>query len=132
MNQHKVTQARTQEELANAHASYWTAVEKRTQFYTGPHAAIRYLSTYIEFTGVMMIGMGLLKIGFLTAECSYSTYAWTAAISFLLSAPLYIFAILKLYASGFFFLDIEKWIYVPYFFLRDAGSIAIAAVVRLR
>jgi uncharacterized protein len=67
----------------------------------------------------------------LTAESSYATYAWTATIGFLFSAPLYVFGILKAYASGFFFLDIYKWIYMPYYFTREAGALAIAAVVMI-
>jgi uncharacterized protein len=79
----------------------------------------------------MMIGMSLFKTGFLTAENSYATYTWTAVIGFLLSGPLYIFTILKAYASGFFILDIDKWLYMPYYLPREAGAIAIAAVVMI-
>jgi len=131
VNEHKVTEAGIQEELASAHAGYWKGVEDRLQFYIGPRSALRYLITLIEFTGAMMIGMGLFKTGFLTAESSYSTYAWTASIGFLLSAPLYIFGVLKAYAGGFFFLDIEKWLFVPYYLTRESGALAIAAMVMI-
>jgi uncharacterized protein len=131
VNEHKVTEAGIQEELASAHTGYWKGVEGRLQFYIGPRSALRYLITLIEFTGAMMIGMGLFKTGFLTAESSYTTYAWTASIGFILSAPLYIFGILKAYAGGFFFLDIEKWLFVPYYLTRESGALAIAAMVMI-
>jgi uncharacterized protein len=131
VNAHTFSEARFQEELASAHAGYWTGVEDRLQHYIGPRAAISDLTFVIESLGAMMIGMGLFKTGFLTAENSYATYTWTAVIGFLLSGPLYIFTILKAYASGFFILDIDKWLYMPYYLPREAGAIAIAAVVMI-
>jgi uncharacterized protein len=131
VNKHKITEAGIQEELASAHGSYWKGVEGRFHFYIGPRSALRYFMALIESTGAIMIGMGLFKAGFLTAESSYTTYAWTASIGFLLSAPLYIFGFLKAYASGFFFLDIDKWLFVPYYLTRESGALAIAAMVMI-
>ena len=131
VNKHKITEAGIQEELASAHGSYWKGVEGRLHFYIGPRSALRYFMALIESTGAIMIGMGLFKAGFLTAESSYTTYAWTASIGFLLSAPLYIFGFLKAYASGFFFLDIDKWLFVPYYLTRESGALAIAAMVMI-
>jgi uncharacterized protein len=128
---HKVNPARIQAQIASAHAGYWTGAEQRLQQYIGPHAAARDLFTTVECTGAMMIGMGLFKTGFLAAENSYATYAWTATIGFLLSAPLYTFGILKAYASNFFFLDTDKWLFAPYYFPREAGALAISAVVMI-
>jgi uncharacterized protein len=131
VNKHKITDASIQKEMASAHAGYWAGVKDRVALYIGPRAANSDLLFVVESLGAMMIGMGLFKTGFLTAELSYSTYAWTAAIGFLFSGPFYVFTILKAYASGFFFLDIEKWLYLPYYFPREAGAIAIAAVVMM-
>ncbi len=132
VDEQKVTEAGIQEALASAHSGYWAGVEKRLQaLYIGRGAAFRDLFVVVDCLGAMMIGMGLFKTGFLTAESSYATYAWTATIGFLLSAPLYVIGILKAYASGFFFLDIYKWIYMPYYFTREAGALAIAAVVMI-
>ncbi|MBB5063551.1 DUF418 domain-containing protein [Granulicella mallensis] len=131
VNQHKFTEADLQKEVTSAHAGYWTGVEHRLLHYVGPTAASFDLFNIIEFLGAMMMGMGLFKTGFLTAESSYTTYAWTAVIGFLLSVPLYVIGIWKVYASGFFFLDIEKWLYAPYYLPREAGALAIAAVVMI-
>jgi uncharacterized protein len=128
---HKVNPARIQAQMASVHAGYWTGTEQRLQRYIGPHAAARDLFTTVECTGAMMIGMGLFKTGFLAAESSYATYAWTATIGFLLSAPLYTIGILKSYASGFFFLDTDKWLFAPYYFPREAGALAISAAVMI-
>jgi uncharacterized protein len=131
VNEHKITEASIQKNLASANVSYMTGVEHRLQIYIGSRAAIRNLIFLIEGVGAMMIGMGLFKTGFLTAEMSYSTYAWTSVIGFILSAPLYVIGMIQAYAGNFFFLDIEKWLYVPYYFTREAGAIAIAAVVMM-
>jgi uncharacterized protein len=131
VERHKVTDASIQEDLDSARESYWTGVRERLSFYIGPRSATLFLYALVEFTGLMMIGMGLFKSGFLTVESSYATYAWTAVIGFLLSAPLYVIGILKAYASGFFFIDIEKWLRLPYFFTLESGALAIAAVVMI-
>ncbi len=131
VNKHKVTETSIQKDLASAHESYWTVVQKRISLYIGPRAATLQLYALVEFTGLMMIGMALFMTGFLTAQLSYSTYAWTAAIGFLLSAPLYVIGILKAYIGGFFFLDIEKWLRLTFFFTLEAGALALAAVVMI-
>jgi uncharacterized protein len=131
VNKRRITDASIQEEMASAHAGYWAGFEDRIQDYIGPRAAASDLMFVVESLGAMMIGMGLFKTGFLTAENSYATYAWTAAIGFLFSVPLYVFTVLKAAASGFFFLDIEKWLYLPYYPPREAGALAIAAVVMM-
>ena len=131
VNEHKVTETSVQEAVTIARAGYWTNVNKRRHSYIGAHAALTDISFIIEGLGAMMIGMGLFKTGFLTGEKSYGTYAWTALIGFALSAPVYLVGILKAYASGFFFVDIEKWIYLPYYLPREAGAIALAAVVMM-
>ena len=127
----KITEASIQKAMTEACAGYWTNVNVRRHNYIGPGAALLYVSVLVESLGAMMIGMGLFKTGFLTGELSYATYAWTAILGFAISAPVYVIGILKAYASGFFFLDIEKWVYIPYFFPREAGAIAIAAAVMM-
>jgi uncharacterized protein len=131
VNKRKITDAGIQEQMASARAGYWAGVEDRIQIYIGSHAAISDLLFVVESLGAMMIGMGLFKTGFLTAENPYTTYVWTAVIGFLFSVPLYVFTVLKCYSTGFFFLDIEKWLLAPYYPLREAGALAIAAVVMI-
>lgn len=131
VEEHTVTNASIQKALKNARAGYWTNVNERREIYIGSHAAMEDISFIVEGLGAMMIGMGLFKTGFLTGEKTFATYAWTAFIGFAISAPVYIIGIFKAYASGFYFLDIEKWIYLPYYFPREAGAIALAAVVMM-
>ncbi|ADV82845.1 DUF418 domain-containing protein [Terriglobus saanensis] len=131
VEKHKVTDASIQKAMASAQAGYWTNVNERRHDYIGSRAALEYITFIIESLGAMMIGMGLFKTGFLTGEKSYATYAWTALIGFAVSAPIYLIGILKAYAGGFFFLDLEKWVFLPYYFPREAGAIALAAAVMM-
>jgi uncharacterized protein len=79
----------------------------------------------------MLIGMGLFRNGFLTGRKSTKVYALTAAIGFLISLPLYMLGTWKVYQAGFAPLSIKLWLFAPYYLTREAGSIAIAAVVLL-
>jgi uncharacterized protein len=84
-----------------------------------------------DILSAMLIGMGLMKLGFFSGELSYGSYIGTALVGFAISAPIYAVGIMKAYASGFYFLDTEKWVWLPYYLTREAGSLAIAAVVIL-
>lgn len=79
----------------------------------------------------MLIGMGLMKNGFLAGELSYATYLVITAIGFLISLPFYVIGLLRSYASGFDFLVVDRWIYLPYGLTQLAGSIAITAALVL-
>jgi uncharacterized protein len=47
-----------------------------------------YAFGFTDALGMMLIGMGLYRMGFLTGALSYRTYAWTIALGFLLSIPI--------------------------------------------
>ncbi len=79
----------------------------------------------------MLIGMGLFRNGFLTGRKSMRVYALTAAIGFLVSLPLYMLGTWKVYQAKFSLLSIKLWLFAPYYVTREAGSIAIAALVLL-
>ena len=131
VDHNRITPARTAEAMKHAHANYMSSAQERLQTYIGPRAPLRIGAFLLEGVGAMLIGMGLYKTGFLIGDSSYTVYAWTAVIGFTSSAPLYIYGMLKASAQGFFFLDIEKWLYLPYYFTREAGAVAIAAVVMM-
>jgi uncharacterized protein len=47
-----------------------------------------YMFGFTDMLGMMLIGMGLYRAGFLTGALSYRFYGWTIAIGFLLSLPI--------------------------------------------
>jgi uncharacterized protein len=84
---------------------------------------------FSDMLGPMLIGMALLKSGFLSAELPLSTYVWTACGGFLISTPLYIVGLWKTYTSNFYFGAIDKWMVSPYNLEAEAGTLAIAALL---
>ncbi|HWZ57640.1 MAG TPA: DUF418 domain-containing protein [Gemmatimonadaceae bacterium] len=130
VDSHVITPQTIETSMSAARAPYVAgAAERFDALYVGPRVAVTNLFALLETLGAMLIGMGLFKAGFLTGERSYRTYAWTAAVGFLGSAPLYVLGMWKAYASGFDFLTIERWLYAPYFLTRMAGALAIVSVL---
>jgi uncharacterized protein len=85
----------------------------------------------MESVGGMLLGMGLYKIGFLTAECSWATYIKSATYGLLFSAPFYVLGVWKIYKSGFDFIAIERWLYLPYEVLKIPAAVGVIALLML-
>lgn len=54
---------------------------------------------------------------------------WTASLGFLVSTPIYIVGIWKVYINAFSFVSVDEWAYAPYSVARLPGAVAIAAVL---
>ncbi|HEY4046013.1 MAG TPA: DUF418 domain-containing protein [Acidobacteriaceae bacterium] len=124
-----VTKAKIDARMAAAHEGYVAHLVKHGMGYGRSGFDSFYYREIGDAMGAMLIGMALFKSGFLTAELSCAVYLWTAIVGFLISAPLYIVGIWKVYASGFSFLAVEEWAYTPYALARVAGALAIAAIL---
>jgi uncharacterized protein len=117
--------------VADGTKPYWTMVSDNMQMFKGAAAGpIRFLGIF-DTLGMVMIGMGLYKLGFLTGNLSRRTYALTALAGFLLSAPLYVVGLWKASLTGFNFLATETWVFLPYYLTRELGTVALAALVIL-
>jgi uncharacterized protein len=131
VNSHLITPARTQADVAEATLPYLASVLNRARSSFQGGFYVLHINFMVDIISAMMIGMGLMKIGFFSAELSFATYWWTALIGFAISLPLTAAGVLKAYASHFYFLDAEKWMYFPFYIGRESGSLAISAVVIL-
>lgn len=111
--------------------SYFGGVLKRFQFelWTG-FARIR-LACVLDVVPAMLLGMGLMKLGFFSLELETTAYVWTALLGFAVSLPLYTVGVFKVYEAKFFFYDVDTWLFAPYYITREAGALAIAATVML-
>jgi uncharacterized protein len=126
----RLTPEKIKQSVQEATLPYPASVIDRAQaFQAGFY--LFHINLLFDILSAMLIGMGLMKIGFFTGELPYATYWSTALLGFGVSAPIYAVGILKTYATGFYFLDMEKWVWLPYYLTREAGSIAIAATVIL-
>ena len=108
----------------HVHQSYFSGVAERAQFELWSHFTRVRFATILDCVPAMLLGMGLMKLGFFSLECDTRTYVWTALVGFGISLPIYTIGILKVYSSKLFFYDIETWLYGPYYITREAGSLA--------
>ena len=126
-----ITPQKTGEAVKEAMLSYPASILARAQEGFQGGFYLVHIDLFADMLSAMLIGMGLMKLGFFSGELSYGSYIATALIGFGVSAPIYAIGILKAYASGFYFLDMDKWLWFPYYLTREAGSLAIAATVIL-
>ena len=126
-----ITPQKTDEAVNEAMLSYPASILARAQEGFQGGFYLVHIDLFVDILSAMLIGMGLMKLGFFSGELSYGSYIATALIGFGVSVPIYAIGILKAYASGFYFLDMDKWLWFPYYLTREAGSLAIAATVIL-
>jgi uncharacterized protein len=126
-----MTPQKTNEAFTEATLPYPASVLARSQESFQGGFYLFHINLFADILSAMLIGMGLMKIGFFSGELTYRSYIGTALIGFGISVPVYAIGILKAYASGFYFLEMEKWVWLPYYLTREAGSLAIAATVIL-
>jgi uncharacterized protein len=126
----RVTPEKTRQAVEEATLSYPASILDRAQGYQGAFH-LMHIDLLPDYLSPMLIGMGLMKLGFFTGEPSFASYWWTAILGFGVSLPLYAIGLLKAYASHFYFLDMDKWIWLPYYVTREAGTLAIAATIMI-
>jgi uncharacterized protein len=126
-----ITPAGIKQEVAEAELPYFSDVLNRAQKEFQGGFYVLHIDLMVDMVSTMLIGMGLMKIGFFSAELPVSTYVWSALIGFGISLPLTAIGVVRVYASHFYFLDVEKWLFLPYYIERESGSLAICAVVLL-
>lgn len=127
----RITPEKTQDAVHQATLGYPASILARAQEGFQGGFPDFHIDLIADTLSAMLIGMGLMKLGFFTGELSYASYWLTTLIGFGISVPIYAVGILKAYSSGFNFLEMEKWVWLPYYLTREAGSLAIAAVVIL-
>ena len=97
-----MTPAKVQAEIAEETSGYLPNVIVRTVDLYRTGFATNHIYYIPDCLSAMLIGMGLMKMGFFTAELSSAVYLWTAIVGFGISLPLYGVGILKAYESNFF------------------------------
>jgi uncharacterized protein len=114
------------DDLKAMRGSYLDTLKWHIQF--GPlfEAKSYYMLGFTDVLGMMLIGMGLYRMGFLTGALSYRVYAWTIAIGFLLSIPINGFQAWGVIRDNF---QPESAWWVLYQFGRLTGAIANVALV---
>lgn len=81
---------------------------------------------FTDVLGMMLIGMGLYRMGFLTGALNYRAYAWTIAVGYLLSIPINGFEAWGMIRDNF---QPESAWWVIYQLGRLTGAVANVALV---
>jgi uncharacterized protein len=116
--------------IASSHIPYTEQVREHFSLYT--NMSVDFWEFLIaESVGGMMLGMALFKIGFLTARRRYSTYLYVSIAGFVLSAPFYVWGIIKSYESGFFFYTVEKYLFSPYELTRWTSTCGLLGILMI-
>ena len=84
---------------------------------------------FCDALGMMLIGMGLLRLGFLSAQLPYRVYVWTAALAYAIGLPLGALSTWQAWRHSFESLSLFRWLLLPYDWQRLAVSLGHAAVV---
>jgi uncharacterized protein len=86
---------------------------------------------FCDSLGMMLIGMGLLRLGFLSGQLANRTYVWTALIGYGVGLPLGASSIWQVWRHNFDTLTMIRWEFLPYDIQRIFVAIANASVVLL-
>lgn len=123
----RLTPEKAEEQVRSTiESSYAESVKERIGGYTS-NLFDRYVFLWCEYLSAMLLGLALLRTGFLTGEWRNRHYLLTAALGFGVSAPLYFLGVTEALRSGLDFIAIEKYLFLPYYLTRDTGMLAIAA-----
>lgn len=114
------------DDLKAMNGSYLAIVKWHAEW--GPELQARnyYMLGFTDVLGMMLIGMGLYRMGFLTGAAGYRVYAWTIAVGFLLSIPINGFEAWGVIRANF---QPETGWWVLYQLGRLTGGVASVALV---
>jgi uncharacterized protein len=90
-----------QKETDDYRGGYLQNLGQRAGFLSGSHPHILYHFFIFDIGGMMVLGMGLYKLGFFSAARSYREYAVLAALGFVAGLPLAAVAARSVMAGGF-------------------------------
>ena len=114
------------DDLKAMRGSYFDQVKWRAKWGPRIQGLSFYQFGFTDALGMMLIGMGLYRMGFLTGALSYRIYGWVIAVGYLLSIPINSFEAYGLIRDNF---QQESLWWVLYQFGRVTGALAMVAVV---
>lgn len=114
------------DDLKAMRGSYLDQLKWHLQWGPKFQAYYYYTLGFTDSLGMMLIGMGLYRVGFLTGGLSYKWYGWIIAAGFLLSIPINAFEARGLIRDNF---QPESAWWVLYQAGRLSGALAIVALV---
>ena len=116
-------------EIVEMRAGYASVFHRNVSTTLEIQGAGYYEFGFCDYLGMMLIGMGLLKTGFLSGQLPYRVYAGTAAIGYAIGLPLGALGTWEAIKWNFDAMSIFRWLVLPYDWERLLVGVAHAAVV---
>ena len=123
------SQESVNKEIAEMRGGYVSVFKRYASYTANAESTLYYRFFFCDALGMMLIGMGLLQMGFLSAQLPYRMYGWIAAVGYSVGIPLGVLCVWALMKRNFDPLAILKWEYIPYDLQRLAVGLANAAVL---
>jgi uncharacterized protein len=118
-----------EKEIAEMRGGYFSVIKHYAPLISDAQSNQYYRFSFCDALGMMLIGMGLLRLGFLSAQLPYRAYAWTAVIGYAIALPLGALCAFEVWKRNFHPIAIIEWEFLPYDIQRLGVAIANASVV---
>ena len=118
-----------EQEVAEMRGGYASVFRHNAPIVIDEQGAGYYKLGFTDSLGMMLIGMGLLQLGFLSGQLSYRAYGWVAVIGYAVGLPLGALSTWQAWRNGFASLALLRWEFLPYDAQRVFVGLAHAAVV---
>jgi len=122
-------QASLDKEIAEMHGRYAGVFHRYASETVEVESSFYYRFGFCDYLGMMLIGMGLLQVGFLSGQVPFRVYAWTAVIGYGIGVPLGALGTWEAWKWNFDSLSIFRWLLLPYDVQRLAVGLAHASII---
>ena len=120
-----------QQEIAEMRGGYGAVFRRNAPIVIDEQGAGFYKLGFFDSLGMMLIGMGLLRTGFLSGQLPVRTYKWIAVVGYAVGLPLGVASTWQVWRHNFAPLAMLQWEFLPYDVQRVLVALAHAAVVLL-
>jgi uncharacterized protein len=129
-NSHPDRQA-VDKEIAEMRGGYVSVFKHNWPIVFAEQASGFYRLGFCDSLGMMLIGMGLLRLGLLSGRLSNRAYVWTAIAGYAIGLPLGALSTWQVWRHNFDVLTIGRWEFLPYDLQRIAVAVATASIIVL-
>lgn len=123
--------AELDKEIAEMRGGYGSVFQHNAPLVFSEQGAGFYRFGFCDSLGMMLIGMGLLQLGFLSGQLANRVYVWTAFIGYAVGLPLGVLCTWQVWRQNFDALAMVRWEFLPYDVQRLFVAMANASVVLL-
>lgn len=123
--------AEIDKEIAEMRGGYGSVFQQNAPQVFSEQGAGFYRFGFCDSLGMMLIGMGLLQLGFLSGQLANRVYVWTALIGYAVGLPLGLLSTWQVWRQNFDALALVRWEFLPYDVQRIFVAMANASVVLL-